>query len=338
VSSLQEVCASQAEGCLVKEAKKWATKAAKDYKIITHGERWLDYELEIQEDGDRFDKLEDVQRGRSGVRKECDKDKRASSKTMNVLHAASKLGIQWPAAQDAEGAERDLYDSKRLPPAQPPAKQFLPAVPACMKEVSRYWSNPFKSKLPTKGYSNLEIHGMGELGLAGPPVVEPSVAYHLHLNHHSLSASSSIVLPSKTERVTASDFQRMYKYAAQSVCSLNAMTLLSAYQAEILEEMGWQLDTGSPNLALWDEICVVNNLILRSSRGAVQGSQVKAEARPALLSHSVTGTELWLYNANQAEEELESDDGLGGRVVGRLRLPIIGGGAYMMREEETEEE
>ncbi|GLD57017.1 uncharacterized protein AKAME5_002869500 [Lates japonicus] len=63
----------------------------------------------------------------------------------------------------------------------------------------------------------------------------------------------------------------MYKYAAQPVCSLNAMALLSAYQAEILEEMGRQLDTGSPNPALWDEICVVNDLILCSSRGAVQG-------------------------------------------------------------------
>ncbi|GLD72074.1 F-BAR and double SH3 domains protein 2-like isoform X1, partial [Lates japonicus] len=37
-------------------------------------------------------------------------------------------------------------------------------------------------------------------------------------------------------------------------------------------------------------------------------SRVKAEARLALLSHSVTGTELWLHNAmNQAEEELESE-------------------------------
>ncbi|XP_041799813.1 F-BAR and double SH3 domains protein 1-like isoform X2 [Chelmon rostratus] len=41
VSALQEVCASEAEGCLVKEAKKWTTKAAKDYKIVTHGERAL---------------------------------------------------------------------------------------------------------------------------------------------------------------------------------------------------------------------------------------------------------------------------------------------------------
>nr|XP_046262085.1 F-BAR and double SH3 domains protein 1-like isoform X3 [Scatophagus argus] len=41
VSALQEVCASEAEGWLVKEAKKWATKAAKDYKIVTHGQRAL---------------------------------------------------------------------------------------------------------------------------------------------------------------------------------------------------------------------------------------------------------------------------------------------------------
>ncbi|KAE8291493.1 hypothetical protein D5F01_LYC11101 [Larimichthys crocea] len=38
---------------------------------------WLDYELEIQEDGDRFDKIEDVTRGRNWPKKECDNNKRA---------------------------------------------------------------------------------------------------------------------------------------------------------------------------------------------------------------------------------------------------------------------
>ena len=211
--------------------------------------------------------------------------------------AAAKLGIVWPAAESAEGAERDLYDGKRLPPAQPPAKQLLPAVPACMKEMGRYWSNPFKSKLPTKGYSKLEIHGMGELGLAEPPMVESSVAHHLHPNRRSLSASSSISLPSKTERLTASIYQRMYKYAAQSVCSLNAMTLLSAYQAEILEEMGRQLDTGAPNPALWDEICVVNDLVLRSSRGAVQGCG-------RIMGLAVSGERaLWLNHSSLSDSQ-----------------------------------
>lgn len=39
VCALQDVCISQDEGSLLREAKKWATKAAKDYKIINHGER-----------------------------------------------------------------------------------------------------------------------------------------------------------------------------------------------------------------------------------------------------------------------------------------------------------
>ena len=186
--------------------------------------------------------------------------------------AAGKLNIPWPAAQDMEGKERDIYDGKRLPPAQPPAKQLLPAVPACMREMNRFWTSPYRSKQTTQGYSKLEVHGMEGLGLAEPPAVEPSVAYHLHPNRSSVSAASNISLPSKSERTTAGIYQRIYKYAAQSVCSLNAVTLLAAYQAEILEEMGQQLDSGAPNPVLWDEICIVNDLLLRSSRGAVQGS------------------------------------------------------------------
>ncbi|CAL9692893.1 unnamed protein product [Knipowitschia caucasica] len=185
--------------------------------------------------------------------------------------AAAKLNITWPAAVDAEDGERDLYDGKRLPPAHPPPKQLLPAVSACMREVGRFWNNPLRSKLPVQGYSKLEIHGMKELGLAEPPAVEPSVAFHLHPNRRSVSASSQVSLPTKSERVTSSILQRMYRYASQSACVLNTVTLLSGYQGELLEEMGQQLDSGSPNPVLWEEICVVNDLILRSTRGAVQG-------------------------------------------------------------------
>ncbi|XP_078810530.1 F-BAR and double SH3 domains protein 1 isoform X2 [Oryzias latipes] len=41
VSSLQDSSTTGEGGCLVKEAKKWATKAAKDHKIVAHGERVL---------------------------------------------------------------------------------------------------------------------------------------------------------------------------------------------------------------------------------------------------------------------------------------------------------
>lgn len=109
---------------------------------------------------------------------------------------------------------------------------------------------------------------MEELGLSRPPGVEPSLAYHFHPDRRSLRCSS-ISLPNKTERLAASVLQRMYSYTAQSVCLLNAMTPRT--EGKILEEMGKQLDSGSPKFALLDEICVVNDLILRSSRGAVQG-------------------------------------------------------------------
>ncbi|XP_012733948.2 F-BAR and double SH3 domains protein 1 isoform X1 [Fundulus heteroclitus] len=42
VSALQDKQGSEEESCLEKETKKWAAKAAKDYKIVTHGERALE--------------------------------------------------------------------------------------------------------------------------------------------------------------------------------------------------------------------------------------------------------------------------------------------------------
>lgn len=90
---------------------------------------------------------------------------------------------------------------------------------------------------------------MEELGLAKPPAAEPSVAYHLHLNRRSLCTSSNISLTIKVERLTTSIFQKMYKYGGQSVCSLSTI-LLYAYQAEILEEIGRQLDSESQRPSL----------------------------------------------------------------------------------------
>lgn len=40
--------------------------------------------------------------------------------------------------------------------------------------------------------------------------------------------------------------------------ALNFATLLTAYQAQLLNEMGHQLDSGTANLALWEEICWIS--------------------------------------------------------------------------------
>lgn len=135
-----------------------------------------------------------------------------------------------------ERTGRDLYDSKRLPPAQPALKQLSPPVPTCMREMRRYWSNPFKSKLSNRGFFKMEIYGMKKLGWPKFQQWRLQVAFHLHPNHHFLLTSSTTSPPESFRRATG-----MW----QSVCSLNATTLLSAYQVEIMEEMGRQLDSGT---------------------------------------------------------------------------------------------
>lgn len=50
--------------------------------------------------------------------------------------------------------------------------------------------------------------------------------------------------------------------------------LLIAYQAELLEEVRKQLDPDAWDSDAWDEICIVTDLNLCSSRNAIQGLAV----------------------------------------------------------------
>ncbi|XP_029963540.1 uncharacterized protein LOC115400030 [Salarias fasciatus] len=211
--------------------------------------------------------------------------------------AASRLGIDWPASQDDKGEERDLYDGKILPSRPVSKKQVMPVVPACMKEMKRFWDKPFRHRVPVKGYSGLEVANSGEWGLGDPPVVEQAVASHLHPSHRSALTAAGPTLPGKMERFSASMFQKMYKSAAQSVNNLNVVTLLTAYQAELFQEMGVLLDKGSPSPKIWEEMCVVTDLILRVSRGAVQGCG-------RVMGLAVAGERaLWLNLSSLSDQE-----------------------------------
>lgn len=183
--------------------------------------------------------------------------------------AATKLVIDWPAPEDEAGASRDLFDGKRLPPRVTPAKQLLPAVPACMAEMKRYWDKPFSHRVPVKGFTQVDVHGMDGLGLSLPPTVEPSVANHLNPSRRTPS-TANLSLPGKAERFSASILQKMYKSSGLGVRALNATSLLTAYQAELMDEMGKQLDAGTPNPVVWEEICYITDLNLRTFRGAIQ--------------------------------------------------------------------
>lgn len=61
----------------------------------------------------------------------------------------------------------------------------------------------------------------------------------------------------------------VYKSAAWPIKNLNVVTLLTAYQAQLFQEMSHLLDKGSQSLAVWDEICAVTSVSLHVSRGTV---------------------------------------------------------------------
>lgn len=73
---------------------------------------------------------------------------------------------------------------------------------------------------------------------------------HLHPNRQAALPSASPSLPGWTENL----FQKIYRSSALAVRDLNATLLLTAYQAEFMEEMGRQIAAGSPDSALCEEI------------------------------------------------------------------------------------
>lgn len=111
---------------------------------------------------------------------------------------------------------------------------------------------------------------MSELGLSDPQLWEPSVAFHLHPTHRSVSASSSISLPSKADKLTASVYQSMYKYAAKiespSILSHCCQLIRLRYGRRWVISWTHRLPTLSSGMR-----CVVNDLLLHSSTGVVQG-------------------------------------------------------------------
>ncbi|KAL1269062.1 hypothetical protein QQF64_031351 [Cirrhinus molitorella] len=107
---------------------------------------------------------------------------------------------------------------------------------------------------------------MTAVGMGDPPVIEPSIARHLSPGQGGLLAPPKPVLPNKMDRFSASVHQAAYKSSSLAVRALNVSYLLSAYQAELLDDLGHQLDKGTPSPTLWKEIITVNGLVLRNAR------------------------------------------------------------------------
>lgn len=205
--------------------------------------------------------------------------------------AAEKLNIPWPTVI-AEAA-KSRYEGKRLPRAKRAARQLLPVFPELLEELAVTWKDkPFTGKIPIQGGSVLDLEGMEKEGLLRMPPMEPLVAAHLHPRR---SAAANPTLPSKADRFQSNMTERAYKAVALSVRALNAISMLTAYQAELQDEV-----SATPSQTQWDEICVVTDLSLRLQRCAVQA------AGKAMATMVIQERGRWLNLANLSDREKEA--------------------------------
>uniref|UniRef100_A0A3B5BI02 FCH and double SH3 domains protein 1-like n=1 Tax=Stegastes partitus TaxID=144197 RepID=A0A3B5BI02_9TELE len=115
VFSLQEVCPSDDEASLVKEAKKWVQKAAKDYKMAAHGERalqMLESRLKLLSGETGLSVEQKITEVQESVRKA--KLSRVKAEARLALLSESVAGTQRWLQEAMNRAEQDLETERRL--------------------------------------------------------------------------------------------------------------------------------------------------------------------------------------------------------------------------------
>ncbi len=124
------------------------------------------------------------------------------------------MNIDWPAENQTEKQKSKLDErflrSKSLPP-----RRSLPFFPDLHTEVSRSWRNPFSSRLFIPAQQML----------AG------------YLSPGAASSLKAPVLPSMPLRITSALVGKGYMAAGQAGACLHTMSVLQAYQADLLKEL-----------------------------------------------------------------------------------------------------
>ncbi|KAL0170931.1 hypothetical protein M9458_035527, partial [Cirrhinus mrigala] len=144
-----------------------------------------------------------------------------------VTRAVSKLNIDWPAEEKAA-----LHRSNKPPSPH----RSLPFFPDLHSEISRSWARPFSARLfvpASDYYSNMA--GLDECAYKAMPRVEQTLASYL-----SPGAASSLKAPSlpfKPLRTTSALVGKGYMAAGQAGACLHTMSVLQAYQADLLKEL-----------------------------------------------------------------------------------------------------
>ncbi|KAL0176406.1 hypothetical protein M9458_028736, partial [Cirrhinus mrigala] len=152
-----------------------------------------------------------------------------------VTRAVAKLNIDWPAESQAE-PQKSKLDERFLRSRPPSARRSLPFFPNLHTEVSRSCNTLFSACLfIPASYNYGNVAGMDEQGYRAMPRVEQTLASYL--SPGLASSLKAPVLPSKPLRVTSALVGKGYTAAGQACACLHTMSVLQAYQADLLKEL-----------------------------------------------------------------------------------------------------
>ncbi|KAL0153385.1 hypothetical protein M9458_051304, partial [Cirrhinus mrigala] len=146
---------------------------------------------------------------------------------------SAECSIDWPAEEKA-ALQRSKLDERFLRSKPPSPRRSLPFFPDLHKEISRSWERPYSARLfiPASDYYG-NVAGLDERAYKVMPRVEQTLASYL-----SPCAASSLkapTVPSKPLRTRSSLLGKGYLAAGQAGACLHTMSLLQAYQADLLK-------------------------------------------------------------------------------------------------------
>jgi len=181
--------------------------------------------------------------------------------------------------------------SHSLPPCR-----CLPFFPDLHTEVCRSWNKPVSARIlthQTSMYAN--IAGSRRHGYGAMPRMEEVLASHL--SPDTASSFKTPALPTKPLRNTSALVGKAYSAAGQAASCLHTMSILQAYQADLLKDVSEGDIVGADTIK---ELRQAADISLRATK---ETARAVGRSMAALVA---TERHLWLNLASMKEKRLFS--------------------------------
>ncbi len=241
--------------------------------LLAHGQEWVDEDEE------------DISEPSKPV---CP----AYDELLEVMErATARLDLQW--RHEKGGVARSRLDERFLSGHNLPAPVSLPFLPDLHSEIMKAWEKPYSARIHRYKHNNYaDIEGMHEHGYASMPPIEGTLASYL--SRGVISTLKAPALPSKPLKETSRLNGRAYAAAGQAGAALHTMSVLQAYQADLLKDL--DQGQGLPPEAV-TELCRTTDLALRATK------QMAATIGRPMAAMVATERHLWMNLADIGEKE-----------------------------------